>query len=155
KEQYAALIAPQSLHGRIIDELDGTPEGSFEVKPDPTRAEVMRFGHHMTLEYQPRVAKRYHIIWPLPGEFLDSGNHLFGRQFWPGGKLPGLVLASSENLDGGPADINNQHVHGASSHCAASVSNNHCSRAKLARQRAVRSTSWPAPGQRSWSRAPP
>src|SRR5215510_15167579 len=100
KEQYAALIAPQSLHGRIIDELDGTPEGSFEVKPDPTRAEVMRFGHHMTLEYQPRVANRYHIILPLPSEFLDSGNHLFGRQFWSGGKLPRLVLASSENLDG-------------------------------------------------------
>src|SRR5262245_24400165 len=155
KEHHAALIAPQRLHGRIIDELDGIPEGSLEVKPDPTRAEVMRFGHHVTLEYQPRVAYRYHIIRPLPGELLDSGNHLCGRQFWPGGKFPRFGLSSGEDLHVGPADINNQHVHGASSPCAASVSHNHCSRATLARQLAVRSTSWPAPGQRSWSRAPP
>src|SRR5215510_7489896 len=70
KEHHAALIAPQRLHGRIIDELDGIPEGSWEVKHDPTRAEVMRFGHHVTLEYQPRVANRYHIIRPLPESSL-------------------------------------------------------------------------------------
>src|SRR5262249_39109988 len=109
-------IAPQRLHGRIIDELDGTPEGRCEVKPDPTRAEVMRFGHHVTPEYRPRVTNRDHIIRPLPGELLDSRNHLFWRQCWPGGKLPRFVLSGGEDLTGGPADINNQHVHGASSH---------------------------------------
>src|SRR5262247_4700273 len=133
--------------------LTGPPKAAS--KSNPTRAEVIRFGNHVTLEYQPRVANRYHVILPLPSEFLDSGNHLFGRQFWPGGKFPRFGLSSGEDLHVGPADINNQHIHGASSHCAASVSNNHCSRAKLARQRAVRSTSWPAPGQRSWYRAPP
>src|SRR5262245_24582316 len=128
---------------------------SNPTQPEPARAEVPRFGHPVPLEYRPRVTNRDHVIRPLPGKFLDSGNHLFGLQLWPGGKFSRFVLSGGEDLDGGPANINNQHVHGASSHWAASVSNNNFSRAKLARQLAVRSTSWPSPGQRSWSGAPP
>src|SRR5262245_63928807 len=51
KEQHAALIAPQRLHGRIIDELDGAPEGSFEIKPDPDRKSTRLNSSHLGISY--------------------------------------------------------------------------------------------------------
>src|SRR5262245_15534486 len=79
KEKHlAALVAPQSLHGRIIDDLDWAPECSSVVEPDPTRSEVMRFCNWPAVEYRPRVADRYPVILPVPGQLLDPTDHLLG-----------------------------------------------------------------------------
>src|SRR5262245_25902528 len=43
EQHLAALVAPQSLHGRIIDQLDRAPERCSIVEPHPTRGEVMLF----------------------------------------------------------------------------------------------------------------
>src|SRR5262249_16922641 len=43
EKHLAALVAPQSLHGRIIDDLDWAPECCSIVEPHPTRAEAMPF----------------------------------------------------------------------------------------------------------------
>jgi len=42
-QHFAALIAAQSLHGRIIDEFYEATEGTLEVKSDPPVSQVMGF----------------------------------------------------------------------------------------------------------------
>jgi len=38
KEKHlSAVVAPQGLHGRIVDEPDSAAECGIKVKPDPTR----------------------------------------------------------------------------------------------------------------------
>jgi hypothetical protein len=100
-------------------------------------------GNYTTLVYKPRIAKRYHIIRPLPGECLDSSDHLFSRQRRPRGKPPRFVLSGGEDLDVGPADINNQHIHGASSHCCTKAS---LAFARVARMEAITSMRSPRKG---------
>jgi len=35
EQHLAALVASQCLHGRVVDDLDRTPECSSKIKPDP------------------------------------------------------------------------------------------------------------------------
>src|SRR5262249_15955405 len=59
EEHLATLVAPQGLHGRIIDDLDWAPKRCSIAKPDPTRGEVMRFGNRPVVQDRPRVADRH------------------------------------------------------------------------------------------------
>lgn len=110
EKQLPALIASQGLHGRIIDELQRAPERLSKVKPDPPGREIMRFCNRPVPENRPRVAYRHDVILPFRRELLDSGDHVFGRQGRPGGKLPRFGLSGGEDFDMRPAYINNQHV---------------------------------------------
>src|SRR5580698_2124950 len=56
KEHFATLVAPQSLHGCIIDDLYGTPECTLKVKTDPTARQVMRFRNGPVLEHRPGIS---------------------------------------------------------------------------------------------------
>ena len=44
EEHAPALVAAQSLHGRVIDELDRKPECRAEVEAHPAATEVHRLG---------------------------------------------------------------------------------------------------------------
>src|SRR5215471_8700849 len=54
---------------------------------------------------------------PFFGELLDAGDHLLSSQRGPGWKFPRCVLSGSEDLYVGSADIDNQHMHDATSPC--------------------------------------
>jgi hypothetical protein len=41
KQHFAALVAAQRLHGRVIDDLHGTTEGAREIEPDPAASKVV------------------------------------------------------------------------------------------------------------------
>ena len=56
KKHLAAFIASQSLHGRVIDDLDRAPECLFKIKSDPSGAQVMRLRDRAAMENRPRVA---------------------------------------------------------------------------------------------------
>ena len=130
EQHLAALVAPQGLHGRIVDNLDRAAEGGLIVEPDPTRDKVMRLGNRPAMQNRSRVADGHHVILPVPGKLLDSGDHLFGGQGRSGNELPRFALPGGEDFYVSPAHINNQHVHG-------------------------ELPNWPSRGRRSWRRSPP
>src|SRR5262249_13508321 len=91
---------------------DRAAEGGLKIEPDPTRDKVMRLSNRPTMQNRPRVADGHHVIRPVPGKLLDSGDHLFGGQGWSRNELSRFALPGSEEFDGSPAQITNQHVHG-------------------------------------------
>src|SRR5262249_60290949 len=110
EKHLAALITPQGLHGRIIDDLHRAAEGGFKVKSDPPLSEVIRLCYGPTPQNGSRIADRYHVILPIANQLLDSGDHLFRRHVRLGRELPTLRFACGEELAMCPADINNEHV---------------------------------------------
>src|SRR5262249_39369673 len=143
EEHLGTLVAPQSLHGRIIDDLDWAPKRCSIVKPDPTRGEVMRFGNRPAVQDRPRVADRHCVILPFPGQLLDPTDHLLGRQLRPRWELATFLLPGGEDLHMRSAHIDDQHVHGVSL-------------GSLFPQAAPpgADASWLSPGPRSWRRSP-
>src|SRR6266436_590394 len=107
EERLSALVAGQRLHGRIIDELHGTPESALKVKAYPTRSQVMRFGNGPAPENWPGVANRYHVILPIADHLFNSGNHLVRRHCRSGRKRPVCALPGGEDLDVCAAHIHN------------------------------------------------
>src|SRR5262249_60458485 len=83
EKHLAALVAAQSLHGRVIDNLDLAAEGSSIVEPDPTRTEMMRFCYRPTMQDGPWIADRHGVVLPVPGRLLDPMDHLLGRHRRP------------------------------------------------------------------------
>jgi len=111
EEHFPAFVAPQSLHGRIINHLDWTLECGFKIKPDPPGSQVMRFGHRSVLDYWAGIAHRDCVILPLRSQPLDPGHHLLRRHRSAGRKLPWRSLPSGKDLHVSSTDINHQHVH--------------------------------------------
>jgi len=106
-----ALVAAQSLHRRIIDDLHGTVERLLKVKPYPSRSEVTRFPNRPALENSTRVPNGYDVILPIVGDLPNSRNHLCRRHGWSRRKRPVYAMPGCENLDVGTADIDNQDFH--------------------------------------------
>src|SRR5262249_50283452 len=111
EEHLASLVAPQGLHGGIVDDLDGTTKRGLKIESYPTRSQVVRLGNRPAAHHEPRIADRYHVILPVAGEFDAPGNHLRGGQSPPGRKSPWLFVPRGEDFHVGPADIDNQDIH--------------------------------------------
>ena len=77
----------------------------FEVKPDPTPAEIMRFGHRPVPQNQPGIADRDRVVLPVPGKLLDSGDHPLGGHRRARRETSEFLLSGGENLDVGSAYI--------------------------------------------------
>src|SRR4029077_6954621 len=77
----------------------------------PPASEVIRFRKRSISDDRPGVADRNCVILPIPGEFLDTADHLFGSQRGAGWKFPRLFLSGCEDLHVGSAYIDNQHIH--------------------------------------------
>src|SRR5262245_31029552 len=112
EQHLATLIAPEGLHRGIIHDLDWTLKRRFKVIAHPPASEVTRIRKRSIFDDRPGIADRYRVVSPVPSKLLDTDNHLLGGQCGSGGKPPRFVLSGGEDLDGGPADVNNQHVHG-------------------------------------------
>src|SRR4030095_14623261 len=111
EEHPAALVAPQRLHGRVVDDLHGAPEGGAIVEADPTLAEVVRLCHGPPVEHGARIAERHRVIVPPASELLGARDHCGGRQRRPRVDPPWwLTLSGGENLDAGPADVHGQYL---------------------------------------------
>src|SRR5262249_59978088 len=80
EEHLASPVAPQRLHGGIIDNLDGTSKRRLKIESDPTGCEVVRLGNRPAAHHETWIADRYHVILPVAGEFFDPCDHLFGSQ---------------------------------------------------------------------------
>ena len=117
EQHLATLVAPEGLHHGIIHDLYRTLECCFKVISPPPASEVPRVRKRSIVEDRPGIADRYRVIRPVCGELLDVGDHLLGRQRGPGGKFPRCVLTGREDLHVGSADIDNQHMHDATSPC--------------------------------------
>src|SRR5215475_4563430 len=77
EEHLATFVAPQSLHGRIVDYFDRTVECNFKVEPGPSRSKVNRFRQRTISDNYPRIPDRYRVIPPILRKVLDAGDHLF------------------------------------------------------------------------------
>jgi hypothetical protein len=80
EEHLSPLVAPQGLHGRVVDELDGIPKRGLKVETDPAGREVMWFRNRLASENRARIADRHHVVFPSLGSFRDARDHLFSRQ---------------------------------------------------------------------------
>jgi hypothetical protein len=72
KEHLAAVVAAQSLHGGVVDDLHRTTECGCEIEPDPSASQVVWFSNRPAVENRARIADRHYVIRPTPGELLDS-----------------------------------------------------------------------------------
>src|SRR5215470_14375164 len=115
EQHLSTLIAPEGLHRGIIHDLDWTLKRSFKVIAHPPASEVPRVRQRSIVDDRPGIADRYRVILPVLGELLDAGDHLLGSQRGPGWQFPRYVLSGSEELHVGSADIDNQHIHDATS----------------------------------------
>src|SRR5262247_4003291 len=153
EQHLSTLIAPEGLHRGIIHELYWTLKRRFKVIAHPPATEETRVRKRSIFDDRPGIADRYRVVLPVPGKLFDAVDHLLGGQCGAGGKLPRFVLSGGEDLDGGPADVNNQHVHGDSLieiDLGESVSH---AWGRTVPQRSR--PNWPSPGRRSWKRSPP
>src|SRR5664280_712988 len=111
KQHPPLLVASQGLHGRVVDHLHRDPECLLKVKTNPSGGQIMRLRDRTPLRHHPRIANRYHIVLPLPGQLSGLGDHPFRRQLRTRDELPRLVLSRGQNLDVGTAYIHRQHIH--------------------------------------------
>src|SRR5262249_44311252 len=111
EEHLPASVAAESLHRSIVHEPDGTTECLPEVESDPAKAQVVRFGDRMIVQDGTRVADRHYVELPSLGKFVDSIDHLLRRHRGPGGDLPWLLRAGSQNPDVRAADIDREYLH--------------------------------------------
>ena len=79
EQHLAALVAPQRLHGGVVDDLDRTLEGGCEIEPDPARCEVMRFRNRPIAANRVPGSRWTPRRTSSPGELLDAGDHLSGE----------------------------------------------------------------------------
>src|SRR5262252_9233815 len=117
EQHLAPLVAPEGLHHGIIHDFYWTLECRCKVIAPPPASEVPRIRQRSIVNDRPGIADRYRVIRPVCGELLDAGDHLLSRQRGPGGKFSRGVLSGSEDLYVGSADIDNQHMHDATSPC--------------------------------------
>src|SRR5262249_31776940 len=112
KKHLAAGVAPQSLHGGVVDDFHGLAECGGEIEPNPSPAKIVRFGNWPAMQNGAGIADRNRVIAPAASELLDAGHHLAGTESRPRGKCTVHVLASGEYLDRSSADIDDQHSRG-------------------------------------------
>src|SRR5258708_39903072 len=62
KKHLAALVAPQGLHGGIIDDFRRTTECLHEIKADPSAPEIIRLSDHSAVEPRARITDRDHLV---------------------------------------------------------------------------------------------
>src|SRR5215510_1492535 len=72
EEHLAAFIAPQRLHGRIINDLHWMSERSLKVETHPARSQVTRFGNWLAQQDWPGIANRHHVILPIVRDFQNA-----------------------------------------------------------------------------------
>src|SRR5262245_41824743 len=109
KEHLAALVAAQGLHGCVIDDLYRTAERCCEIEPDPSAAEIVRFGDRTAMQNRAWIADRHHVVAPIPRQLLHAGDHSPGGHLRPGWKRAPLAMSGGQDLDGGPAHVDHQH----------------------------------------------
>src|SRR5262245_44425874 len=72
KEHLAALVAPQGLHGGVVDDLYRMTECCGEIESDPSASQVMWLGNRATVQNRARIADRHHVVRPILSELLYS-----------------------------------------------------------------------------------
>src|SRR5262249_26101073 len=70
KEHLAAVVAPKSLHRRVVDDLHRAAERCREVEPDPSASEVIWFGNWTVVQDWTGIPDRHHVIPPTSGQPL-------------------------------------------------------------------------------------
>jgi hypothetical protein len=75
---FTAPIAPQGLHGGVIDDFHGAAECPREIEPNPSVPEIVRFSDRSATEHGARIADRHSVVGPICRELLHAGDHLFG-----------------------------------------------------------------------------
>src|SRR5262249_27462139 len=103
----------EGLHRGIIHDSYRTVKRSLKVKSHPPASEVIWFGKRPVFDHRAWIADRKYVILPIPGEFLDTTDHLCGRQCGPGWKFTTLLLSCRENLHVRSADIDHKRIHDA------------------------------------------
>src|SRR3974390_2884319 len=58
KKHLAAAVAPQGLHGSVIDDLHGATECRHEIEPNPPTTQVVWFGDRSAAQHWGRKAAR-------------------------------------------------------------------------------------------------
>src|SRR5215472_7811706 len=111
KKHGSALITAQGLHRSIVDDLDRSLEPSRKVEIDPAFGEVSRIRGGPATVHRAWVANRHRVVIPVPGQLLDLGDHLCGRQLPTGWKPAVRALAVGQELDVGSTNVNRQYLH--------------------------------------------
>src|ERR1019366_2342106 len=108
KQHPASLVASESLHSGVIDNLDGTVERLAEIESDPAAAKIVGLVHGVSVNDGTRIADRHAVILPALGEALDIPYHFGGGHLGTGWNPAFLALPGCHNLDMGSSDIDHQ-----------------------------------------------
>src|SRR5208282_431325 len=108
KEHAAALVAAESLHGRVVDQLYRVAKGFAKIEADPAGAEVAGIVGGAAVSHHARIADGDGLIIPPAHGFLDLADHFAGSQFEAGGNLDGFSPSRSGDLHVCAADVEHE-----------------------------------------------
>src|SRR2546427_3067885 len=75
EEHPAPFVAPERLHGRVIDNFDRTAECLAEIKSNPAAAEIVGFTHRTSVDHRSRITDRDYVILPILHDTLYISHH--------------------------------------------------------------------------------
>src|ERR1700682_3086124 len=87
KKHSTAVINAESLHGRIIQDLNRVAERLLEIESDPPAAEIVGVGERAPVDHWPRISKRDAIIFPVRCGCSNLLDHFLRRHLRTRGKL--------------------------------------------------------------------
>jgi hypothetical protein len=82
-KHFAAFVAPQGLHGGIIDDLHGTTERTGEIESYPAISKIVGFRYWLTAQDRTGIPDRHHVIRPIRRKLFYSLHHSFRSEGRP------------------------------------------------------------------------
>ena len=111
KEHSSASITAERLHRRVIDDFHRAPERFSEIETDPTTAQIVGFGHRMSVDHRSGITDGHGLVFPAGGRRAHSGDHFLRCHRRAGIDLKVLLAPCRQHFHVGAADVNGQDFH--------------------------------------------
>ena len=111
KKHSSTPITAQRLHRRVVNDLYGETERFSEIETDPSPAQVVRFGHRMSVDHRTGIADGDGIVFPAGGRRPYLSDHSLRCHRRAGIDLKMLPAPCRQHFHVGAADVNGQDFH--------------------------------------------
>ena len=112
EEHTASIVAPQCLHGSVIDDTDGAVKNLAEVKFGPAFAEIVWLAHDSVAYYRPGIPYRNAVVAPARDELAHVLRHLLGAHLVTRWKFDSVAAIAGADFYVRTTDVDDENIHG-------------------------------------------